>query len=95
MVCFQANIVLMIVSDRNLLNLVQCKLVIGSIIELRSTKALMSRNLLGCLKRSLVFKVILPRQIGPHAMRTFSRTDNSGYDIACWNVRTNPLRAIR
>src|ERR1700720_4874645 len=27
-------------------------------------------------------------------MRTFSRTDNPGHDIACWYVRTSPVRAI-
>ena len=44
-------------SDRNLLNLVQCKLVIGSIVQLRSARALVSRNLLCCLKSSFIFKV--------------------------------------
>jgi hypothetical protein len=36
-------------------HLVKSKLVLGSIVQLRSARALVTRNLLGCLKRSLVF----------------------------------------
>ena len=44
-------------SNRNLFNLIKSKLVIGSIIELRSPRRFMGSNLLGGLKCSLVFKV--------------------------------------
>ena len=43
------------VLDRNLLNLIQCKLVIGSIVQLCRARGFVSGNLLRHFKRSLVF----------------------------------------
>ena len=43
-------------SHRNLLNLIKGKLVVRSIVELRRARGFASGNLLGRLKRSVVFK---------------------------------------
>jgi len=62
--------------DRNLLNFIECKLVIGSIVELGGARALVGRNLLSRLKSSLVFKI--NRYSGCPERMTADRSKHTG-----------------
>jgi len=62
--CFKRSITqsgdvdwVIVLSNRNLLNPVQCKLIVGSIVQRRSAGALMRRDFLSGFECSVVFKI--------------------------------------